>query len=517
MKRYANVVAVSGGVDSVYLLIRTTKGTSSTMAAHYNHKARGKDSEGDERFVEALCREYRIPLEAGGPMAGSRHSPEGKDENGERGGFEGRARMQRYRFLLETKEKYGAERILVAHTADDQVETILMRIMEGAGISGLKGIPRATEDAIERPLLYTWREDILRYLEKHGIAHRVDKSNLDTRFERNWIRHVLIPSLEKRYGKSVKKRIFALGERFRELDAFVEQSAHNWLENNVDYNVKKGKSKLPRTGGQEKEAIRIPRKAYAALPSLLRIRTLQVLCYGYLGTAPNERLLASMDRLIVSGRSSARLNVGGGATLRCRYGEAILSPPGGKATSSAGDARFGRPVKGRERKEGKEGELGKAEKTKGVAEPFLRMEGPGIYRWNQPARGGWGVETGSPVSFIWEERGKTAVGRIRKMAGAERQAFFDADMIPLPLSVRPLRVGDRVRPFGLEADKKIKEILIDRKVPRERRWGSPVVCDAGGTIVWIPGILRSSGAAVTPATRRTIVLRADIGGEPPSE
>jgi tRNA(Ile)-lysidine synthase len=78
-----------------------------------------------------------------------------------------------------------------------------MRILEGSGITGLKVIPRNTEDGIERPLLDTWREDILNYLHKHKVPYRVDKSNFDTRFERNWVRHVLIPLLEKRYGKSV--------------------------------------------------------------------------------------------------------------------------------------------------------------------------------------------------------------------------------------------------------------------------------------------------------------------------
>jgi len=96
------------------------------------------------------------------------------------------------------------------------------------------------------------------------------------------------------------------------------------------------------------------------------------------------------------------------------------------------------------------------------------------------------------------------------MAEGERQAIFDAELLRLPLFVRPLKAGDRVRPLGLATDKKVKEILIDRKVPREERWGRPVMCDADGRIVWIPRILRSADAAVTPATRRTIVLRADI-------
>jgi tRNA(Ile)-lysidine synthase len=487
-KRPLRIAAVSGGPDSVYLLTCSLKGSSRLLLAHYNHGARGKESVKDQKFVEEVSGALGIPMEVGKKRshAGNARVP-GGSVGVDRAGFEGKARQERHAFLQDLKKEYGAETILMGHTADDQVETVLMRILEGSGIAGMKGIPRSTKNGIERPLLDTWREDILSYLRKHKIPFRVDRSNLDTRFERNWIRHVLLPLLETRYGKSVKRRIFTLGERFRELDVYIENTAYNWLENNSIMHEKRSKSKPPRTGGQEKKAIRIPRKDYADLPSLLRIRILQILCFEHLGTAPNERLLTSMDRLIVSGRSSALLSVGRGGTLRCRYGEAVLSPPGGKA-----------------------------EKTKGVAEPIFKMVGPGIYRWNQPPRGGGGVEAGFPVCFSLEERGKMTPVRIRKMAGGERQVAFDAGLLRFPLSVRSLRAGDRVRPFGLAADKKIKEILIDRKVPREERWGRPVVCDAGGRIVWIPGVLRSADAAVTPSTRRTIVLRADIGGEPPS-
>jgi tRNA(Ile)-lysidine synthase len=509
------ILAVSGGADSVYLLEFSRQKFRRLLVGHYNHSARGRESEADQRFVESLCKDLGLSMEVGKAHPEATVYPPTGRKGKVPPRFEEKARETRYAFLKDLLERHEAKKILVAHTADDQVETVLMRILEGAGITGLKGIPRITGGGIERPLLDTWREDILKYLRKHKIPFRVDRSNLDTRFERNWIRYVLIPLLEKRYGKSVKKRIYALGERFRELDSFIEKTAYIWLENNAIYKGKSRKTNSLCTGGQEKKAIRIPRQEYAALPSLLRIRILQILCYGRIGTVPNERLLTSMDRLIVSGGSSALLSVGRGASLRCRYGEAVLSPPGKKETSGAGAARFGRPGKGKEHKGRRvEEKRGKAGKKKGLAEPVCMMEGPGIYRWNQPVREGGGVEAGYPVSFLWEERGKTMPGRIRKTAQGERQAVFDAELLPLPLSVRPLRAGDRVRPFGLEGHKKVKEILIDRKVPREERWGRPVVCDAGGRVVWIPGILRSSEAAVTPATRRTIVLRADSGGEP---
>jgi tRNA(Ile)-lysidine synthetase-like protein len=77
----------------------------------------------------------------------------------------------------------------------------------------------------------------------------------------------------------------------------------------------------------------------------------------------------------------------------------------------------------------------------------------------------------------------------------------------LPVAVRPLQAGDRIRPFGLDAEKKVKEILIDRKVPREERWGRPVVCDADGRILWIPGVVRSAIAPITRSTKRTVILR----------
>jgi tRNA(Ile)-lysidine synthase len=510
-ERGVSVVAVSGGADSVYLLYQVVKRSPWVVVAHYNHRARGGASEEDRKFVERLSRELGLPLEIGTARSREKAARTSSKSAKKRWlpGFERKARETRYAFLKEIRNKHGAK-ILVAHTADDQVETVLMRVLEGAGISGLKGIPRSTKEGIERPLLDIWREDILRYLEEHDIPYRVDKSNLDTRFERNWIRHVLLPLLAKRYGESVRKRIFTLGERFREIDAYVEINANKWFKKNCRITGKKGENTR-----HARETARFSRKAYGGLPSLLRIRILQILCFRWAGTSPNERLLGSMDRLIVSGSPSARLSIGKGYALRCRNEEAIFFPAGEKATPGEGEARFGRQGKGKGHKSRRGEERGKAVKKRGTAEPVFRIKGPGIYRWNRPAREGGGVATVSPVSFFWEERGKIAPGRIRKMAEGERQAIFDADLLCLPLFVRPLKAGDRVRPLGLATDKKIKEILIDRKVPREERWGRPVMCDADGRIVWIPRILRSAEAAVTPATRRTIVLRAEIG-EPAS-
>jgi len=424
------ILAVSGGADSVYLLHRYGFEGGETLVAHVNHGARGRDSDEDMRFVETIAQSKNLQVRV------KRALKEGGGAQSVGPAFEERARNLRYAFLRELQKDSGAGKILLAHTADDQVETVLMRVLEGAGIAGLKGIPRKTADGIERPMLDTWREEILSYLRKHKIPYRVDKSNFNTRFERNWIRHVLIPLLEKRYGKSVKKRIFALGERFREIDEFMETAARRWIKRN---------------------GIRFPRKPFGKLPSALRKKILQIVCFERVGIAPNERLLESMDRLILSGGASARLNVRKGVVLRNRYSESILEIAAGKSQPASRLSR-------------------KPEKL--FRAPALRME----------------------------DKGKISAASLKLLSKGERAAAFDRGEILFPLSVRPLRAGDRIRPFGLPAEKKVKEILIDRKVPREERWGRPVVCDAKGTILWIPGVIRSAHASVTGRTKRTILL-----------
>jgi len=483
-----SIIAVSGGPDSVYLVYRCLSTRQPLMLAHINHHARGNESDEDRKFVERLSRSLGLPLEVGSAsIRGGLPRKSSSDGKSPLPGFERKAREARYDFLKETKNKFGARKILVGHTADDQVETVLMRVLEGSGIAGLKGIPRKTGDGIERPLLDTWRKDILRYLKEQGISYRVDRSNRDTRFERNWIRHVLVPMLEKRYGKTLKKRILTLGERFREIDAYIEVEACMWQKNiRITGKGKEGSK-------HSCETVSIPRKTYAGLPSLLRMKILQILCHERIKTSPNERLLASMDRMIVSGKSSARLSVGKGCTLRCRYGEAILSLPGRKDPSGKEEERTGQ----RGRNKG------------GHAEPVVRMKGPGEYRWGRNNREGPIVGKVYPGVVRWEAKRRTAPARIRRMPENSLEAVFDGERLSSPLCIRALRAGDRIRPFGLDADKKVKEILIDRKVPREERWGRPVVCDSKGAILWIPGILRSAHAPVTRQTRHTIVLSAN--------
>lgn len=436
------------------------------VVGHVNYGTRGKDSLKDQVLVENICKNNRYETDILVADGGKSHV----GRTGIRGrfpaGFEKKARDIRYRFLKDLSDTVGAEAIALAHTADDQVETILMRVFEGAGIGGLKGIPRETGDGIVRPILDVWKEEILGYLKKRKIPYRIDRSNVDTRFERNWVRHVLIPLLEKRYGKGVKKRIFTLGERFRELDDYLEAEAGRWIRKN-----------------QEKDGpIRFRRERYSALPTVLRVKVLQRICFERLGVAPNERLLKAMDGNVSNGGPSTKVNVGKGWQLANRYEEAFFVPgESGKDRKSAVSV------------------LGKKAPTS--------LASPGEYKIPLGPKG-------RIVTFVWEARGKGTPAQAKRLAVKGDAELFDAAGLALPLTVRPLRAGDRIRPFGAGAgrsardgEKKVKEILIDRKIPRDDRWGRPVVCDAEGAILWIPGVLRSAHAPVTPETRKTALLR----------
>ena len=485
------VAAVSGGPDSVYLLLgKLSRGKGTRVRiGHVNYSTRGKDSLKDQMLVEKIGKDFGYETDILVSDSGKPRGGTARIRGRFPAGFEKKAREIRYRFLKELSEKAGGSAIALAHTADDQVETILMRVFEGAGIGGLKGIPRETGDGIVRPILDVWKEDILNYLKKRNIPYRIDRSNFDTRFERNWVRNVLLPLLVKRYGKAVKKRIFILGERFREIDDYLEAEAGRWIRRNVkmSFGGEANRSVGSRPGNEEpgqdnKGVVVFRRKTYSALPSVLRVKVLQRICFDRLGVAPNERLLKAMDGNVSNGGPSARVNVGNGWKLANRYEEALFAPgENGRNRKSAGS--------------------GSGQKV-----PIL-PDAPGEYEFPAGPKGGG-------INFVWEARGRITPAQAKRVAAKGDAELFDAAGLSLPLTVRPLRAGDRIRPFGRGAgrnardgEKKVKEILIDRKIPRDDRWGRPVVCGADGAILWIPGVLRSAHAPVTPETRKTALLR----------
>ncbi|MGQ9606551.1 MAG: tRNA lysidine(34) synthetase TilS [Thermogutta sp.] len=223
------ILAVSGGPDSMALLRLTADAASlgdrrRILVVHINHHLRGVESEEDARFTHDAaqrhgfaCQIVDCPL----PPRESRH-----------GSLEEAARKRRYAALLQEAESWGARYVLTGHTADDQAETVLFRLVRGSGLRGLAGIPRVRSfgpTALTRPLLSFFRKEILAYLESLGQDYRRDRTNRDPQFRRNAIRHAVLPLLQAQVSRAATTQINRLADLARECDDFVQsQVAAVW-------------------------------------------------------------------------------------------------------------------------------------------------------------------------------------------------------------------------------------------------------------------------------------------------
>jgi tRNA(Ile)-lysidine synthase len=218
------VVAVSGGADSVALLralaALKTSGSGRLVAAHFNHQLRGEDSEADQRLVAELCRQLPLDCEIGRASADLRLGHGGD-------GLEEAARQARYDFLQATAERIGARYVVTAHTADDQAETILHRIVRGTGLGGLAGIPRArplgASVSLLRPMLDVRRAEVIDYLAAIGQPFRDDATNAELKFTRNRLRHELLPKLAAEYNPAVVDSLVRLGKLAGEVQQVVDR------------------------------------------------------------------------------------------------------------------------------------------------------------------------------------------------------------------------------------------------------------------------------------------------------
>jgi tRNA(Ile)-lysidine synthase len=226
------VVAVSGGPDSVALLraLIAVRGNQPIplVASHLNHQLRGADSDSDEAFVVEL--HARLLVEGVGHLHLAQHRLDVARLAAERGGnLEALARQERYRWLAEVARTNGLHHVATGHTANDQAETVLHRLLRGTGLDGLRGIAfrRLLEPGVEvvRPLLSVTHEQVRAWLVELQQPARHDASNDDPRFTRNRIRHELLPLLARDYNPTVVETLSRLAAQAEEVFADEEAAA----------------------------------------------------------------------------------------------------------------------------------------------------------------------------------------------------------------------------------------------------------------------------------------------------
>lgn len=443
------IVGVSGGPDSTALLLVLSDISDefdlSLYAAHLNHMIRGEEADEDEKFVRELCEKIGIEL-----RCGRINVPELKRSL--RISEEDAGRRARYDFLKSVAEELGANKIAVGHTADDQVETVLMRIIRGCGIEGLKGIP-PVRGMIVRPLIDASGSEIHGYLKEKGVIPRIDSSNLIPKYLRNKIRNELLPLLSS-YNPGIRRSLIRLAELAREEDEYMRSISLRILDE-----ISEGE-----------DEIRMDRSALESVPIPLRRRAIREAirrAKGDLKGVDYDHIRLVLDPPYVP----FALDLPGG--IRAEISDKMI-----KITGRKGFRPSPSPV---------------------------YLSPPGCFELPE-----WGCSI--KMSLI--DRDKISE---EEMKDAGRwKAFMDFDKLSLPLLLRARERGDRIRPFGMKGTKKVKEIMIEERIPREERDRWPIIC-SGDRVAWIVGLRSSEDFRVTDKTRKVLILEAlcrDGGGFP---
>jgi tRNA(Ile)-lysidine synthase len=377
-----------------------------------------------------------------------------QDLDASAGNLEERARLRRHEFLNCVAARFNAQHIALAHHSDDQAETVLLRMLRGCGIAGAAGMAETGPGRLLRPLLGVRRSDVLGYLDALGQPYVTDSSNLGMANGRSRIRNELLPRLEREYAPGLSRRLNEFARELRSAGDFLAVSARAELDRRMSAVT----STLDLTGFPEMH----PALAGALLREYLCLRR------GDLRRV-NRAHIESMHALCTSGPVNGWCDLPGGWRMRREYDAAMI-----ERTPRESPAEFALPLG--------LGVLSRVE-AGGFAFTMTTTEIDGAFLAGHPC----GSRTG-PM-----------------------EALFDQDHVMNQLTIRSFRPGDRIRPLGMDGSRKVHDLFIDRKLPRERRRSWPLVAARGGEILWIPGIARSRCALLDSGSRRALHLTATAG------
>jgi tRNA(Ile)-lysidine synthase len=223
------LIALSGGPDSVFALHFLNKYKKKYKielgALHVNHLLRGKNSDKDERFCKTICGELDIPIYSFRANVKS-YAKRNKYS------LEVAGRQIRYKYFEQISSSENYSKIVTAHNADDNAETVLLNLIKGTGVKGISGIPVKREKII-RPILCLTKKEILEYLENNKFEYRIDESNLSNEYERNFLRNEIIPLIQRNLNPSISENLLNSSLNFQRLNLFIEKLLHD-LKSNVD-------------------------------------------------------------------------------------------------------------------------------------------------------------------------------------------------------------------------------------------------------------------------------------------
>jgi tRNA(Ile)-lysidine synthase len=450
------IAAVSGGSDSVALafLLRDLAARGELVLAgiaHLHHHIRANEADEDAAFCRALADRLGVPVAIGNADVPA-------DAAGHQVSLEVAGRFARQRFFREAVASLNADRIAVAHTRDDQAETVVLRLTRGAGTSGLGGMAPRREHII-RPLLDVPRSDLQDYLRQLNETWREDATNLDRSIPRNRVRHEVMPEL-RHINAQADAALARAAELLRGDEEFLEKLANAAFVRTVEVEEQGAQGAAEaRVLVRLDEFLKLPaavarRVGRYALETANPSRT-----YGLEEVDELRRAVAEGTGTSLTGLSVERFGA-----------KVVLSNKGFESLSRRSPQGVGGPS---------------------VDPTEFRLDIPGTV---EAPSGAWAVTAAGPVA---------ASGTVGSDA---KTVIVDASGLGSHLIVRHRRPGDRLQPLGAPGRRKVQDVLVDRKVPRDDRDALPIVTTETGEIVWVAGQVLADPFRVTPLTKSVVVL-----------
>lgn len=450
------VVGVSGGPDSMALLhVLACLGSELNLkliAVYLDHGLRPEETVGEADLVRTQADDLGISFVAGRVSVREFAQDEGLST-------EHAARVLRYRFFIDAAKERSARKIAVAHTADDQAEEVLLRLIRGTGRKGLCGMKMVRDKMIVRPFLNIPKARLLEYLSQKKIDFLKDSSNQDQTFMRNRVRLDLIPYLAEHFNPNVSRTLRQTAAILQDEETLLEEITKNFCSEIIE--EKKGDHGLP--------VVELRLDKFPAAHIAIQRRVLETV-FWKMGAEPRFRQVEQILKLAGSGETGSRTHLARGLRVNKTQSRLCFSYPGGKVRER-GDLEELQPLK---------------------FEVFIN--GPGTYYVPEIRN-----------TFIFEELDRVAPQSEIRTQGAE---FLDLDLVSFPLVLRSVRSGDMFYPLGAPGHKKVNDFFSDLKIPIKERGRIPVLV-SGGVPAALPGIRIAHNFRITPATKRVLKITAE--------
>jgi tRNA(Ile)-lysidine synthase len=459
-------VAVSGGADSVCLLLvlqaLCQRWGATLQVLHVNHSLRGQESDADAAFVEGLTRELCLPFHLHTIPATEVPST----------GLEAWARGRRREFFRGMLRAGTVERIATGHHEGDQAETVLFRLLRGAGSHGLGGIAPFAAPGMIRPLLAQSRESILKYLRSKGANWRTDATNADVQFARNSLRHEWIPALAEKWNSKLESVLASTAEQLRDESALLAEMAADHFQ---------------RLFSREVYGWVAQREALAALPVALQRRVLIHAARVAANDLPDEgevwltQLDAGLDfRQVEAVRHLFTVKIASG---KHRVHGLHFERSGSHVRITKESAFEAEP-----------------------ADPILIGEGQsGCF---QPR----GSERAVEIRYLTGSQTDNPLDRDGKSGYTDGWSFLETIRLRFPLILRQWREGDAYQPIGAKSKRKLKRLFQRRGIPHWKR-RDELILESEGEVIWSSSFGVSAERLATCVGSTTLALRVRNSGK----